>query len=157
MTRRFKRFSRSALLAGLPITVLLLLAWTGRSAASCLTPDGAEKVHYHAVVLAGRAVSVQELNDFFGYQSATIQVERVWKGDVPVLVTVFSQGGLSETPHFEEGKEYILFLDLPTNEEAAEFLLAPGTLNAGSCSGYDTTDAFIPKLLKALGPGRSVG
>lgn len=155
MTRMWVRAACLVILIGGLIATLL----NQQAVAICLTPQPPYKNRFlwADVVLSGHVVAVQMHDDFWGDMLATIAVDRVWKGDVPVLVTVYTPGAMAEAPSFQEGASYILQLTKRSDDgRAATLVLPPGTLFASQCSVTDITADYVPALLKALGPGRHV-
>ena len=96
--------------AGRFSTVVVALRLLGASpvGAECLiqTPDGVLAEKSHELVFRGRVIEIGRTTQV-GYQ-ATFEVDRVWKGSVPNPMQLYVWEQLSELPHFELGRQYIV-------------------------------------------------
>ncbi len=133
----------------------IVLAFPAIGSAECLIPTR-DIVLSGPIAILGRVMTIQELDAQKRYVLAIIEVERVWKGDPPVIAAVLTNALAAESPRFVVGTEYILRTSELTVERARDLTLAPGTLWADVCSGTPSTSEDFSRVLRDLGSGRSV-
>jgi hypothetical protein len=122
--------------------------------ALCMLPQPpyAESFRNDDVLLTGRVLAVQKLDEF-GKMLAAIRVWRIWKGDVSTNLTVYVRGGTDDYPDLREGEDYFLVLSKKPDPSEDNFA-PPGSLFAFACSAASPTADYVRAWLKELGPGR---
>jgi hypothetical protein len=135
------------------VTLALSAAFSTAIRAECLVPTR-QIVLSDAFAFLGRVVTIQELDAQKRYLSATVEVDRVWKGNPPARVSVVTDTFAVESPRFIVGETYILHASAELPERAQELALAPGTLWAGICAGTLSTSGDFSRLQLELGPGQ---
>ena len=114
-----------------------------------------------AVVFRGRVRTVEPAP--VG-QIVTFAVERVWKGEVPEVVTIYNQQGesavtrSSEAVTFERERVYLVAAHRHTVEDRGRFDITsadPETLGTSACHAYQNAPTSITEKVPGYPPSRS--